>query len=308
MSKVTLVGAGGVGSQIAAYLALKNCADEIVLVDIVEGVPQGKALDLQQSCALTNSNVKIIGSNDYAPTKDSDVVVITAGLPRKPGMSRDDLVEVNSKIITAVISEVIKYSPNSILILVTNPLDAMVKLAYQLSGFQKHRVMGMAGVLDSSRFKTLLALESGAKMENVEAMVLGGHGDSMVPVISNCKINGTPITKIISAEKISQIVEKTRNGGAEIINLLKNGSTIFAPALSIAEMVDTILTDNKKILPCSVLLEGEYGINDLFIGVPVRLGRNGVEEIIELKLTEDEKEAFQKSVQHIQQLTAKIKT
>ena len=299
MAKITIVGAGNVGSQAAFYAAIKEVAEEIVLIDIIEGVPQGKALDILESMPLAGSNAKIKGSNDYSDTADSDIVVITAGLPRKPGMSRDDLIEINSKIIKAVVLDVVKYSPNCILIVVTNPLDTMVKLAYELSGFSKQRVMGMAGVLDTARFRTFIAKELNADVRKVEALVLGSHGDLMVPLVKHCKVDGKPIDELLSKEKIAEIVERVRNGGLEIVQLLKTGSAFFAPGLAITEMVESILKDQNKILPCSVLLEGEYGVNGTFVGVPVKLGKKGVEEVIEVDLSSEEKEAFEKSVKSV---------
>lgn len=305
MSKITIVGAGNVGSQAAFYAALKNLGD-IILVDIVEGLAQGKALDILEAMPLAGSNVNITGSDDYNPSKDSDIVVVTAGIARKPGMSREDLIEINAKIIKAIIPEVVKYSPNCILIIVTNPLDAMVQLAYKLSGFPKNKVVGMAGVLDTARFRTFIAQELKVSVNDVEAMVLGGHGDLMVPLVNYCKVKEKPITQLLPKEKIDSIVQRVRGGGAEIVNLLKTGSAFFAPGLAIIEMVESILKDQKKILPCAALLEGEYSIDGIFAGVPVKLGTNGVEEIIELKLTEDENTAFKKSVEHVRELVKKI--
>jgi malate dehydrogenase len=305
MSKITIVGAGGVGGQTAFYAGLKNI-EEIVLVDISEGLAKGRALDIQQAMSLAGSDSKLKGTADYADTKGSDIIVITAGLPRKPGMSRDDLVEVNMKIVGEVVEKAVQYSPDAILIVVTNPLDAMVKLAYKRSGFPKERVIGMAGVLDSARFKCFLSCASGASVRDVEAMVLGGHGDSMVPLAGHCTVKGRPACETISEEKLDAIVDRVRNGGAEIVGLLKTGSAIFAPALSIITMVQSILLDKKHVLPCSVLLNGEYGTSDLFIGVPAVLGRKGVEGIVELDSTAEEKESFKKSVEHISHLVEKI--
>jgi len=302
MSKLTIVGAGNVGSQAAFYAALKNLTEEIVLVDVVEGLPQGKALDLLEAMPIAGSNVQIKGSNNYEDSKDSDIVVITAGIARKPGMTREDLIGINTKIMTSVVTEVTKYSPDCILIVVTNPLDAMVQLAYQLSGFPKQRVLGMAGVLDTARFRTFLAQELKADVNQIEAMVLGSHGDLMVPVLSNCKVNGTAITELLPAQKIKEIVQRVKDGGAEIVSLLKTGSAFFAPGLAIAQMIEAIIKDQKKVLPCSVLLQGEYGVNDLFIGVPVRLGKAGAEEIVELDLNAVEKSDLHKSVEHVREL------
>jgi malate dehydrogenase len=299
MAKITIVGAGNVGSQAAFYAAIKEVAKEIVLIDIVEGVPQGKALDILESMPLAGSNTKIVGSNDYSDSADSDIVVITAGLPRKPGMSRDDLIGINTKIMTSVVNEIVKYSPNCILIVVTNPLDTMVKIAYELSGFPKQRVLGMAGILDTARFRTFIAKELGADVRKVEALVLGSHGDLMVPLVKHCKVDSKPIDKLISKEKIAEIVQRVRDGGLEIVQLLKTGSAFFAPGLAITEMVESILKDQNKVLPCSVLLEGEYGVEGTFAGVPVRLGRAGITEIVELELSKEEKEAFDKSVKSV---------
>jgi malate dehydrogenase len=307
MSKLTIVGSGNLGSQAAFYAALKNVADEIILVDIVEGMPQGKALDMQQAMSVPGSNVKLVGSNSYEETKDSDVVIIPAGLPRKPGMTREDLLETNTKIIKSVIPEVVKHSPNSILIIITNPLDAMVHLAYKISKFPKNRVIGMAGVLDTSRFRTFIAQELNQDIKNVEAMVLGSHGDLMVPLLNHCKVNNKSVKELIPEEKLAQIVERTRKGGAEIVGLLKTGSAFFAPGLSAAEMAESIIKDQKKILPCAALCEGEYNINNLFVGVPVKLGKKGAEEIIELELNKEEKTALKKSTEHIREVVAKMK-
>ncbi|MFH1064050.1 MAG: malate dehydrogenase [Candidatus Woesearchaeota archaeon] len=305
MNKITIVGAGGVGAQTAFYAGL-NDLGEIVLVDVVEGLAQGRALDIQQAMALAGSDAKLIGTNDYSLTKDSDIIVITAGLARKPGMSRDDLREINMKIVTEVVKRSVEQSPDAIIIVVTNPLDAMVKLAYKVSGFPKQRVIGMAGVLDSARFKSFLAQESGASVRDVEAMVLGGHGDTMVPLAEHCRIKGKPARDVLSEEKVCEIVERVKNGGAEIVGMLKTGSAIFAPALSVVTMIGSILLDKKQVLPCSVLLEGEYGTHDLFIGVPAVLGRKGVEDIIEFKSAENEREAFRRSVEHISHLVENI--
>jgi len=305
MVKITIVGAGNVGSQAAFYAALKGLG-EIILIDIVEGLPQGKALDILQSMPVAKLDVKITGSNDYADTKDSDIVVITAGIARKPGMSRDDLIETNAKIMKSIIAEVVKNSPDSILIIVSNPLDAMVWLAYKLSNFPKERVLGMAGVLDSSRFRTFLAQELNVSVNDVEAMVLGGHGDLMVPLVDHCKVQGKRLLEVLPKEKVDAIVKRVQNGGAEIVSLLKTGSAFFAPGLSVVEMMEAILDDSKKVLPCTVLLEGEYGVDGVFVGVPVKLGRKGICEIVEINLNNKEKIAFNKSVEHIKNLIQKV--
>jgi malate dehydrogenase len=299
--KVTVVGAGNVGASCATRLADKELAD-VVLVDIVEGVPQGKGLDLQQACAVEGSDVSVIGSNDYEVTANSDVVVITAGFPRKPGMSRDDLLLKNYEIVKACVEPVAKYSPNAILIVVSNPLDAMCHVAYHVSGFSKNRVIGMAGVLDTARFRTFLAEAAGVSVENVVACVLGGHGDTMVPLVRYTSISGIPITDILDAATLDQIVERTRNGGAEIVKHLKTGSAYYAPSSSVVEMVESILKDKKKVLPCAALLEGEYGVKGLFVGVPVKLGARGIEKIYELKLSADEKAALEKSRVAVEEL------
>lgn len=306
MPKITIVGAGNVGSQAAFYAALKQLGD-IVLIDIDEGLAKGKALDLMHSMPIAGSNIKIKGGNDYSLSKDSDIVVITAGLARKPGMSRDDLLEKNAAIVKSVVKEIVKYSPESILIIVTNPLDAMVYLAHKISGFPKNRVLGMAGVLDSARLRAFIAHELNIDdINSVESMVLGGHGDLMVPLIGHSKINGKPVSQVLSSDKIEALVERTRNGGAEIVGLLKTGSAFFAPGLAIIEMVESIIKDQKKILPCAVLLEGEYGHNNVFAGVPVKLGKDGAEEVVELELTEKEKTAFDSSVNHVKELIEKL--
>ncbi|MBN1635034.1 MAG: malate dehydrogenase [Deltaproteobacteria bacterium] len=298
MPKISIIGAGNVGSQAAFYSALRGLGD-IVLVDVVDGLAAGKALDMLESMPIAGVNSKIIGGSDYALTRDSDIVVVTAGIARKPGMSRHDLIETNSRIMRSVIPEIGKESPESILIVVTNPLDEMVHLAHTLSGFPKQRVLGMAGVLDSVRFRTFIAEELGADVNDVKAMVLGSHGDLMIPLVEYCTVKGEKISNLLSQEKIDVIVERVRKGGVEIVKLLKTGSAFFAPGLSIAAMVEAIIKDQKNIMPCSVLLQGEYGVEDVFIGVPVKLGRNGAEEIIELELNKEERLAFDKSVSQV---------
>lgn len=301
MGKISFVGAGNVGSQAAFYTALKQLGD-IVLVDVVEGLAAGKALDLLEAMPIPQADVKITGGSDYSLTKDSDIVVITAGIARKPGMSRDDLIDTNAKIMQSIMPEIVKNSPKSILIIVSNPLDIMVHLSYKLSGFPKNRVIGMAGVLDSARFRTFVSLELGVSVSDVEAMVLGGHGDLMVPLVKYCTVGGKKITDLLTRDKLDAIVKRVRGGGGEIVNLLKTGSAFFAPGLSTVEMIEAILKDQKKTLPCSVLVEGEYGIDGIFIGVPVKLGRSGVEEIVELELDEEEKRALEKSAEHIREM------
>ena len=305
--KVTVIGAGNVGATAAQRLAEKELCD-VVLVDIIEGVPQGKSLDLMEAAPVEKHDAKVLGTNSYEASANSDVVIITAGIPRKPGMSRDDLISTNAGIMKSVVSEVVKYSPNAILIIVSNPLDAMCHVAYEASGFPKNRVMGMAGVLDSARFRTFIAMELNVSVENTHAFVLGGHGDTMVPLPRYSTVAGIPITELMPADRIQALCERTANGGAEIVGLLKTGSAYYAPASSAVEMAEAILKDKKKILPCAALLEGEYGYNDLFIGVPVKLGRNGIEQIIEIKLAEDEKAALDKSANAVQELKDVLKS
>ncbi|MFH1241320.1 MAG: malate dehydrogenase [Pseudomonadota bacterium] len=305
--KVTVIGAGNVGATAAMRLAEKELAD-VVLVDILEGVPAGKALDLAEAAPIEKHDARITGaSGDYGEARDSDIVIITAGIPRKPGMSRDDLLATNMGIMRDVTKEVAAVAPNSILIIVSNPLDAMCHVAYETSGFPKTRVMGMAGVLDSARFRAFIAMELNVSVENTHAFVLGGHGDTMVPLPRYSTVAGIPITELMPPDRIAALVERTRSGGAEIVGLLKTGSAYYAPSSAAVEMAEAILKDKKKILPCAVLLEGEYGIHDLFIGVPVKLGENGVEEIIEITLTEEEKDALGRSADAVRNLVEDIK-
>ena len=301
--KVTVVGAGNVGATTAQRLAEHRVAD-VVLVDIVEGVPQGKALDLLEAAPIEGHDFKLIGANDYGPSAGSDVVVITAGLARKPGMSRDDLIKTNMKIVQGVTQEVVRTSPEAVLIVVSNPLDVMCHVAYRVSGFPRVRVIGMAGVLDAARLRAFLAQELDVSPENVQALVLGGHGDTMVPLPRFTQVSGIPVTDLLPARRLEEIMQRTRQGGAEIVNLLKTGSAFYAPASAAAQMTEAILFDQKKILPCSVFLQGEYGIKDLFVGVPVKLGAGGVKEIIELKLNEEEKQALQRSADAVKSLVA----
>ncbi len=300
-NKITVVGAGNVGATAAHWIAAKELAD-VVLVDIVEGTPQGKSLDLAQAAPIDGFDVDLKGANSYEDTKDSDIVIITAGLPRKPGMSRDDLLKTNADIVGKVTDEIVKYSPNAVLIIVSNPLDAMAQVAFKRSGFPKNRVLGMAGVLDSARMRCFIAEELNVSVENVTAFVLGGHGDTMVPLPRYSTVAGIPITELIEKDKLDAILKRTANGGAEIVGLLKTGSAYYAPSLGAVEMAEAILKDKKKILPCAVYLEGEYGVNNLFVGVPVKLGRNGVEQIIEISLTNEERAALQKSAGAVQEL------
>lgn len=302
--KITIVGAGNVGATAAHWAASKELGD-IVLVDIVEGVPQGKGLDLLEAMPVAGSDVNIIGTNGYEETKDSDVVIITAGIPRKPGMSRDDLITTNTNIVKAVTEQVCKYSPNAFIIVVSNPLDAMTYVAYKISGFPRNRVMGMAGVLDTARFRTFLAQELNVSVEDITAFVLGGHGDTMVPLVRYCSVGGIPVTKLISKERLDQIVQRTRDGGIEIVNYLKTGSAYYAPSISAVEMAEAILKDKKRIMPVAAYLEGEYGYKDVVCGVPVKLGGNGIEYIYELEFTDEEKAMFEKSVKAVQELISK---
>jgi malate dehydrogenase len=306
-NKITVVGAGNVGANCALRVAEKGLAD-VVLVDVVEGVPQGKALDLLQSGPVQGYDVSISGSNDYAATADSDIVIITAGFPRKPGMSRDDLLMKNYEIVSGVTEQVAKYSPNSILILVTNPLDAMAQAALWTSKFNKQRVVGMAGVLDSARFRTFIAEAVGVSVENVTAVVLGGHGDTMVPVVRLSNVSGIPLTELLDQATIDAIVDRTRNGGAEIVKYLKTGSAYYAPSAAAVEMAESILRDKKKVLPCAAYLEGEYGINGLFVGVPCKLGARGIEKVYELKLTPEEQAGINKSAAAVQELVDVLKS
>ncbi len=299
--KVTVVGAGNVGATTAHWLAADELAD-VVLVDVVEGVPQGKSLDLAQALSIEGADVEITGSNDYEATGDSDIVVITAGFPRKPGMSRDDLLKMNAEIVGAATQAAVERSPNTILVVVSNPLDAMCEVARRVSGFPRERVIGMAGVLDSSRFATFIARELKVSVENVTAFVLGGHGDQMVPIPRYSTVAGVPITELLEPEAIERIVKRTAGGGGEIVALLKTGSAYYAPARSTAEMVGAILKNKHKIMPCAAYLEGEYGIEGLFIGVPCQLGSRGLEAVFEVKLTAEEHSALLRSAEAVREL------
>jgi malate dehydrogenase len=303
--KITVVGAGNVGATAAQYIVDKELGD-VVLVDVIEGIPQGKALDLAQAGPVHGYDCALTGSNGYDDTAGSDIVVITAGMARKPGMTRDDLLFKNAEIVGSVVEQVARRSPSSILILVTNPLDAMVQLAWKKSGFPPERVIGMAGVLDSARFRTFIARELDVSVENVTAFVLGGHGDTMVPLPRYSTVAGIPITDLLTRERIDALVTRTANGGAEIVNYLKSGSAYYAPGASTVEMVEAILKDKKKILPCAAYLNGQYGVRGLYVGVPVKLGRAGVEQIIEIKLTADEQAAFDKSAASVRELVDKL--
>jgi malate dehydrogenase len=304
--KVTVVGAGNVGATAAQRLAEKELAD-VVLIDIIEGTPQGKALDLAQAAPIEKHDAHLTGANLYEASADSDIVIITAGIPRKPGMSRDDLLATNRRIMKNVTGQIARYSPHAILIIVSNPLDAMCHVAMEESGFPKNRVVGMAGVLDSARFRTFIAMALDVSVENVHALVLGGHGDTMVPLPRFSTVAGVPITELMSPERIEALAARTRNGGAEIVGLLKTGSAYYAPASAAVEMAESILKDKKKILPCAAYLEGEYGISNLFVGVPVKLGKNGIEQILSLRLTTEEQKALDKSAAAVQELVNVMK-
>jgi malate dehydrogenase len=305
--KVTVIGAGNVGATAAMRLAEKELAD-VVLIDVLEGVPAGKALDLAEAAPIEGHDCRIEGcTNEYARAEGSDIVIITAGIARKPGMSRDDLLTTNMGIMKTVVKEVAAVAPNSILIIVSNPLDAMCHVAYDVSKFPKQRVIGMAGVLDSARFRTFIGMELNVSIENIHAFVLGGHGDTMVPVSRYSTVGGIPITELLPPDRIKALEDRTRSGGAEIVGLLKTGSAYYAPASAAVEMAEAILKDKKKILPCAAYLEGEYGIKNLFIGVPVKLGSEGVEQIIEIKLNEDEKKALQSSAEAVRKLVEDMK-
>ena len=304
--KITVVGAGNVGANCAVRIADKELAD-VVLVDVVPGVPQGKGLDLLQSGPVQGYDVMVSGANDYEPTANSDVAIITAGFPRKPGMSRDDLPAANYAVIKTATEGVVKYSPNCIIIVVTNPLDAMAQAAFWVSGFPKNRVVGMAGVLDSARFRTFIAMELGVSVESVTGVVMGGHGDTMVPVVRLCNVSGIPLTELMDQATIDRIVDRTANGGAEIVKILGT-SAYYAPSAAAVEMAESILKDKKKVLPCSAYLEGEYGINGLFVGVPVKLGAGGVEKIYEVKLTDEEKGKLHKSADAVKELVDVLKS
>jgi len=299
--KITIVGAGNVGATAAHWAAARELGD-IILLDIVEGVPQGKALDLYEASPVEGFDCRVTGSNDYDDTKDSDIVVITAGIARKPGMSRDDLIATNAGIVGSVTDEIVKRSSNCILIIVSNPLDVMVTKAHMQCNFPRERIIGMAGVLDSARFRAFISMELNVSVEDISATVLGGHGDSMVPLPRYSTVSGIPITALMKADRIESLVQRTRDGGAEIVNLLKTGSAFYAPGASVVQMVESILKDKKRILPCAALLQGEYGQDGIFMGVPVKLGLGGVEEVIELELTDEEKTAFDKSADHVREL------
>jgi malate dehydrogenase len=303
--KITVVGSGNVGATAAHWIAAKELAD-VVLIDIIEGVPQGKALDLLQAMPVEKRDSFVIGTNDYADTANSDIVIITAGVPRKPGMSRDDLLNINYKIMQDVVSKVTQHSPNCILIIVSNPLDAMAQTAFKLSKFPRERVIGMAGILDSARFRAFIAMELKVSVENVTAFVLGGHGDTMVPLPRYSTVAGIPITELMDAATIEKLVQRTRDGGAEIVKYLKTGSAYYAPSAAATEMAEAIIKDKKKILPCAAYLDGEYGIKGLYVGVPVKLGAKGIEQIVQIKLTADEQAQLNKSAAAVKELVGVI--
>lgn len=305
-TKISVIGAGNVGATTAHRIADLELGD-VVLVDIIEGLPQGKALDLAEATPVVGKDLRIIGSNGYMETTNSDIVVITAGIARKPGMSRDDLLNTNTQIVSEVTREVCKYSPDAILIVVSNPLDAMTYVAYKLSGFPKHRVMGMAGILDTARMRYFIAEALNVSVENVVAMVLGGHGDQMVPLSRYTSVAGIPLSDLMPQEQIDAIVQRTRDGGAEIVKYLKTGSAYYAPSAAVVEMVEAIIKDKHKIVPCAAYLEGEYGVNGVYVGVPVKLGARGIEQIIEISLTLEERAALHKSAEAVRELIELIK-
>ena len=302
-NKVTVIGAGNVGATTAQRIAEAGLAD-VVLVDIVEGLPQGKGLDMAEAAPVVLHDARVTGTNDYAETADSDVIVVTSGLARQPGMSRDDLLTKNAGIVRAVVEQAAKASPDAIIVVVTNPLDAMCHVAMDASGFPRERVIGMAGVLDSARFRTFIAQELGVSVEDTHAFVLGGHGDTMVPLSRYSTVAGVPITELLPADRVRALEERTANGGAEVVALLKTGSAFYAPAAGVFEMVESILLDRKRVLPCAVMLRGEFGIDGLFVGVPVVLGRAGMERVFEIDLTDEERSAFQRSAEAVRELVA----
>ncbi len=303
--KVTVIGSGNVGATVAQRLVDKQLAD-VVLVDILEGIPQGKSLDMQEAGPIEGYDVRVAGANDYSGTSNSDVIVMTAGLARQPGMSRDDLLKKNHEIVKSAIVEAAQVSPNAIIIVVSNPLDAMAQTAFRVSGFPKQRVLGMAGVLDTARYRAFIAEALNVSVQNVHGFVLGGHGDTMVPVPRYTTVAGIPVTDLLPKDKLDAMITRTRNGGAEIVNLLKKGSAYYAPSAAVVEMIDAIFNDRKKIMPCAAYLEGEYGINGLFVGVPVKLGARGIEQIIEIKLTAEERSALQNSADAVKPLVSAI--
>jgi malate dehydrogenase len=307
MKKITVIGAGNVGATTAQRIAEKELTEEVILLDVLEGTPQGKALDILQSGPVESFASRIKGTNDYTETKNSDIIVITAGLARKPGMSRDDLLHANAEIVKAVTEKSIEHSPQAIIVVVSNPLDVMTYVAFKISGFERHRVIGMAGILDSARFRTFIAEEINVSINDIHAMVLGGHGDSMVPLIRYTTISGIPLSELLSKDKIDKLVNRTRNGGIEIVNYLKTGSAYYAPSSAAVEMVESIVKNKKRILPCSVFLNGEYGLDNVFCGVPIRMGKEGVLNILELKLLPEELNALKKSADDVKMNIKKLK-
>jgi malate dehydrogenase len=305
--KITVVGAGNVGATTAQRLVDKQLANEVVLVDVLEGIPQGKALDMFEATPVEKTDARVVGTNTYDETANSDIVIITAGIARKPGMSRDDLMNTNSSIVKSCTEAAVAKSPRSIIIVVSNPLDVMTYVAWKVSGFERHRVIGMAGILDAARFRTFIAAELDVSVEDVNAFVLGGHGDSMVPLPRYSTVAGIPITELLSQATVDRLVKRTRDGGIEIVNYLKTGSAYYAPSSSVVLMAESIVKDKKRILPCAVYLQGEYGLRDTFVGVPVKLGRKGIDEIIQIKLTPEEQAALNKSADAVKQLIAQVK-
>ncbi|MGB9702787.1 MAG: malate dehydrogenase [Candidatus Kapaibacteriota bacterium] len=297
--KITVIGAGNVGATVAQLLANSELANEIILVDVLEGIPEGKALDMYESMPVLESDSKIFGTNSYELTANSDIVIQTAGLARKPGMTRDDLLIKNAEIVSSCINNAFKYSPNAYYIIVSNPLDVMTYLAYKLTGLPRNKVVGMAGILDTARYRSFISMELGVSMQDIQGMILGGHGDTMVPLPRFTTVAGIPVTDLIPKDKMDAICARAAGGGGEIVKYLKTGSAYYAPAAAAVQMVESIVKDQKRILPCSVMLQGEYGVNDVVVGVPVKLGKNGVEQVLELKLNEEEKSAFNKSVEHV---------
>lgn len=305
--KITVIGAGNVGATVAQLLANAELANEIYLVDILEGIPEGKALDMYESMPIMESDSKVFGTNSYEPTANSDIVIQTAGLARKPGMSRDDLLVKNAEIVSSCIENAFKYSPNAYYIIVSNPLDVMTYLAYKITKLPRNKVVGMAGILDTARYRSFISMELGVSMQDIQGIILGGHGDTMVPLPRFTTVAGIPLTDLLPKDKIDAICARAAGGGGEIVKYLKTGSAYYAPAAATVQMVESIVKDQKRILPCSVMLEGEYGYNDVVVGVPVKLGKNGVEQVIELNLNEEEKALFDKSVNHVNQTIQEAK-
>jgi malate dehydrogenase len=305
--KITVIGAGNVGATAAQRLVDKELANEVVLVDVIEGLPQGKGLDMYEATPVEGTDVRVIGSNSYAETANSDIVILTAGIARKPGMTREQLQDTNAEIVKSVTEQVVAASPKAILLVVSNPLDVMTYVAFKVSGFERHRVIGMAGILDTARFRTFIAMELNVSVEDVSAFVLGGHGDSMVPLPRYSAVGGIPLPELLPKEKIDQLVKRTRDGGIEIVNFLKTGSAYYAPSAAVVQMAEAIVKDKKRILPCAVYLQGEYGIRDTVVGVPVKLGKNGVEEIIQIKLNDEEQAALNKSAGDVKANIGKLK-